>query len=75
MTVTISPSFGLVAAALSLIACASDQPEIPEPAGAKARACPPDRPLVCVEKAGGKVHCFCSDRDELKSILDPNERR
>ena len=34
-------------------------------------SCPADRTPVCVERIGHPTRCFCSSRDDLERLLEP----
>ena len=34
-------------------------------------SCPADRTPVCVERIGHPTRCFCSHRDDLEALLEP----
>ncbi len=33
--------------------------------------CPADRTAVCIERIGHPTRCFCSHRDDLERLLEP----
>ena len=33
--------------------------------------CPADRTPVCIERIGHPTRCFCSHRDDLEALLEP----
>ena len=34
-------------------------------------SCPADRTAVCIERIGQPTKCFCSHRDDLEALLEP----
>ncbi len=34
-------------------------------------SCPPDKTAACVERIGHPTRCFCSSRDDLERLLEP----
>lgn len=70
-TPKVRPSLLLFVAAV-LTACVSDPTEIRDP-GIEKRAlrCAHDETLTCTEKMGKTVECTCSNRDDLREILEP----
>ena len=34
-------------------------------------SCPTDRTPVCIERIGHPTKCFCSHRDDLEALLEP----
>ena len=56
------------------VACA-DNPSAGRGPGEEQRAlqCAPDETLTCVEKQGQTERCACSNRDDLRRILEPDK--
>ena len=34
-------------------------------------SCPTDKTAVCIERIGQPIKCFCSHRDDLEALLEP----
>jgi hypothetical protein len=34
-------------------------------------SCPTDKTAVCIERIGQPTRCFCSHRDDLEALLEP----
>lgn len=66
------PSLLVLVPAVLLTACVSDPTEIRDP-GVEKRAlrCAHDETLTCTEKMGKTISCTCSNRDDLRDILEP----
>ena len=63
----------LIAGLMALASgCADDASAIRDPGVAmQTPQCPHDETLSCIEKMGKTVSCTCSNRDELRRIMEP----
>jgi len=67
------PAFTI--ALLALAGCAQDPYAVRDPGVEKsALQCDHDEALSCTEKMGKITNCSCSNRDDLREILEPDAR-
>jgi len=64
-------TLALLPVLLAVAGCASGPPPMPA-ATAQASPCPHDLTPACYEYIGKTKRCFCSSRDGLKRILEPD---
>lgn len=58
-----------IAAVLLMSGCASSESGIRE-ADASGSQCPAHLVLACADYPGGKTHCFCSSREDVRAFTE-----
>lgn len=64
---------GTLLAAMLVAGCASNDPALLTD-NASRSPCPGDMTPLCVEYVGKRLRCYCSTKDGLKEILEPDNQ-
>jgi len=62
-----------ILAAMLATGCASNDPQLVTDSTSRS-PCPGDMTPLCIEYVGKRLRCYCSTKDGLKEILDPDNQ-